>query len=656
MHLMLRKQAASMARAYWAGTTSHFSSHLQRSRTVPSLFTSSKSFSGSARGYASQPSAPMEKPSGKGSPMTLFVIGGVAVAAGLFAAYQAGVIGQRHDQDGIPIFKSTMSNSNQKNSDDIKHQKDQTSLSMEGLSSPKREEETHSSAVEGEDEKSETLADVGHVEKSQNSNIADESHAPVNNETVKIVPLVEEELASVPSNDKAFGGKDSTSPFETSSRESLDMGDIHSESSKLKTDTVQKEDTVGSQALEESDTKEVPHDDLASKDTEVDENEYQRSGSGLSHAYFLVENDAGSLSEDDDADSVIVSEEKEVSAQKFEGLDYVKSSEDGKLVLDFIEAIHAAERKQADLDARIYSEEKRWLKEKYEKELKDTRARELMYAEEVASLDKELNKERAKAAAIVKSLQEKAEEKLKMELQRKDEEVEVQLKKAQELAKAELAAAIAKEKASQLEKMTEANLDINALCMAFYARTEEARQSHSVHKLALETLALQDALSKGLPIHREIASLQTTLEGIDKDSLVDHVLSSLPEETLQQGTYTRSELNQKLEALKGTLRHLTLIPAGGGGVLAHGLAQLASLLKIEEHGDSGEGIECVINRVEKLLAEGKLGDAANSLESGVHGSEAENIIGGWVKQVRNRAVTEQAVMLLQSYASVVGST
>lgn len=26
---------------------------------------------------------------------------------------------------------------------------------------------------------------------------------------------------------------------------------------------------------------------------------------------------------------------------------------------------------------------------------------------------------------------------------------------------------------------------INALCMAFYARSEEARQTHSVHKLAL---------------------------------------------------------------------------------------------------------------------------------------------------------------------------
>jgi hypothetical protein len=39
-----------------------------------------------------------------------------------------------------------------------------------------------------------------------------------------------------------------------------------------------------------------------------------------------------------------------------------KTSKDGKVVLDIIEAIHAAEKKQADADAYMYSEEKRKLK------------------------------------------------------------------------------------------------------------------------------------------------------------------------------------------------------------------------------------------------------------------------------------------------------
>lgn len=35
---------------------------------------------------------------------------------------------------------------------------------------------------------------------------------------------------------------------------------------------------------------------------------------------------------------------------------------DGKIVLDFLQAIHTAEKRQEDLDARIFSEEKRLLK------------------------------------------------------------------------------------------------------------------------------------------------------------------------------------------------------------------------------------------------------------------------------------------------------
>jgi mitofilin len=37
-------------------------------------------------------------------------------------------------------------------------------------------------------------------------------------------------------------------------------------------------------------------------------------------------------------------------------------SKDGKLVLDFLQAIHAAEERQAELDARVFAEEKRLLK------------------------------------------------------------------------------------------------------------------------------------------------------------------------------------------------------------------------------------------------------------------------------------------------------
>lgn len=50
------------------------------------------------------------------------------------------------------------------------------------------------------------------------------------------------------------------------------------------------------------------------------------------------------------------------SLQTSEHLKNNVSSEDGKLVLDLIEAIHAAEKKQAESDASLFAEEKRILK------------------------------------------------------------------------------------------------------------------------------------------------------------------------------------------------------------------------------------------------------------------------------------------------------
>lgn len=56
---------------------------------------------------------------------------------------------------------------------------------------------------------------------------------------------------------------------------------------------------------------------------------------------------------------------------------------------------------------------------------------------------------------------------------------------------------------------------------------------------------MEDSLSKGLPIQNEIEALHPYLKGIDKDSLLELVLSSLPEETQKYGSDTLLQLNHK---------------------------------------------------------------------------------------------------------------
>ncbi|KAE8670803.1 RNase L inhibitor protein-related isoform 1 [Hibiscus syriacus] len=272
---------------------------------------------------------------------------------------------------------------------------------------------------------------------------------------------------------------------------------LHPSTSNIPQDEQSKVAEMSSLAPEESQIKDFPSSHPAIADIpQAKPTEDKGAPNSLLYAYHLKDKADESYFASLNRKYEQLSKETEGFGTEVEELNEGYLSKDGKLVLSFLQAIHAAEKQQAELDAHAFAEEKQALKEKYEKELRNSRARELMRTEEAAILDKELKRERTKAAAAIKSLQEKMEERLRMELEEKEREAEQKLQKAQELGKAELAAAIASEKAAQIEKVAEANLNINALCMAFFARSEEARKSHSVHKLALGALALEDALSK----------------------------------------------------------------------------------------------------------------------------------------------------------------
>lgn len=619
---------------------------------IPSFILSRKDISTTSQQNASQGSGLTEKPSKSGGSFSKLLVGSVAAGA-VFIAYRSGYLDQFTVQEQHSLPESSIRDAKTED------------VNMQVLEPHNQETNTTNPHLENAEKNVETHSNIDNLRKGEAeaaSGVIDRSDLTSKDE---MIPVEEKNISSDVQKIDAGLTSEDTSLSDDQSTESgvISEGVVEMRNPEVESGTTLSsgvEDDVPSisaqysAVLEEDEVESMPVQRLIAEERTEKDNNMEPSTS-LIDAYNLKEKaeEIASTSFNEKKAHISKQSSKESQAADEEFHDaYV--SKDGKLVLDFLEAIHAAERRQAELDAHVFAEEKKKLKDKYEKALKDAKVRELMFAEEAAILEKELNKERAKAAANLRSLQERAEEKLRMELEQKETEAVTKLKEVQELAKAELAAAIASEKASQIKKMAEANLHINALCMAFYARSEEARQSHSVHKLALGALALEDALSKGLPIQTELDALYTYLEGIDRDDFLGLVLSSLPEETRKHGTETLSQLNQEFDDLKGTLRHFSLIPPGGGGILAHSLAHIASWLKVKEVGQSGDGIESVINRVESLLAEGKLAEAAGSLEEGVRGSQAVEIAGDWVRRARNRATTEQALTLLQSYATSVG--
>ncbi|XP_073004670.1 MICOS complex subunit MIC60, mitochondrial isoform X2 [Typha latifolia] len=619
--------------------------HPIRKQQMPFFLSSRNEFSNDSQRNSSQRTAPAEEASHSGNYISKIFLGSAVVGAAAMAAYQAGYINLQV-KDG----KSSVTVSDQAV---VKEPENLGSSAQEGAVTIDKQPitlETDTTTIDSG--KPHPPTDI-EIKKEVASEIAPAEEEPVPVKEHEPEDLTKETF-QVPDDQKV----DSKLSHENSSE--MDRNEPNVEE-KMLAETSNEQSVAADDSIiasEQSHAKEASsdHNNMMEMPKETLDTE-RTADKSLSESYTLQDEESPDLPRKGESADLLAasSSNKEASVTTSENPTDKGPSDDGKFILDLIEAIHAAERKQAESDAYIFSEEKRKLKEKYEKELKDARARELMYAEEAAILDKELKKEKVKSASTIKTLQEKAEQNLREELQRKDEEIDARLEKVQELAKAELFAAIAKEKASQIEKIAEANLNINALCMAFYARSEEASQSHSVHKLALGTLALEEALSKGLPVQAEVDSLCKFLEGIDKDSLLELALSSLPEEVLKHGTGTQMQLKQKFNSLKGTLRHFSLIPAGGGGILAHAVAHVASSIKMKED-QSGDSIESVITRVENLLVDGKLAEAADALEGGVHGSEAEKVVVDWVRQARTRAIADQTLSLLQSYATSITFT
>ncbi|KAL3701717.1 hypothetical protein R1sor_019739 [Riccia sorocarpa] len=321
-------------------------------------------------------------------------------------------------------------------------------------------------------------------------------------------------------------------------------------------------------------------------------------------------------------------------------------------------AIRTAEQLQAERDSRAYQELLEKIQEAHKSEVKDFQAKVFAYAEDRDRLEKELKKEKELAEAELKLQRHKAEEKLESQLKRKDEEASKEREKLETLGKAQTAAAVARERAEHLEHIHGVQQHINALRTAFYTRSEEARVSHTAHKLAMGAFALEDAIERGNPVQKEAELLVASVGGPGGDPLVDAVVSSIPPDALTAGSWTRAQLQNMFTKLKRPMRELVLMPAGGGGVFAHLLAKITASLKFPEQGSdnvSDEGFEVVIGKVERHLTEGKLIEAAAVLEGAAIGTAAEHVAAEWGKQARNRAIIEQGLQALQAHVVTIAS-
>ncbi|KAF2284092.1 hypothetical protein GH714_018929 [Hevea brasiliensis] len=143
---------------------------------------------------------------------------------------------------------------------------------------------------------------------------------------------------------------------------------------------------------EEGETKTVPQHLAAEGRSEAALGKGTEAAS-LLDAYHLKDRAEESIATEGPGEEALVSAIEELNDS------YI--TKDRKKVMSFFEATHAAEKRQAELDPHAFAKEKKALKE--------------------------IKSERAKAAAAIRALREMTEEKLKMELEQKENEADIKL-------------------------------------------------------------------------------------------------------------------------------------------------------------------------------------------------------------------------------------
>ncbi|ODV64223.1 uncharacterized protein ASCRUDRAFT_73894 [Ascoidea rubescens DSM 1968] len=168
--------------------------------------------------------------------------------------------------------------------------------------------------------------------------------------------------------------------------------------------------------------------------------------------------------------------------------------------------------------------------------------------------------------------------------------------------------------------------------------------------LAKINLILQDN-----SIDKESKSLLeeiNTLKQLTKnDELISVAIDSLPEDAIEHGVLTKSQLYSRWQLLVPELRASSLLPPNAG-LLGHLTSRLFSKILIPKKGSpSGKDMESVLARVDNSLKLGKIDDAVEEVSSLKGWSR--KLADDWVVESRKRLEIEFLLGLISSQSKII---
>ena len=268
--------------------------------------------------------------------------------------------------------------------------------------------------------------------------------------------------------------------------------------------------------------------------------------------------------------------------------------------------------------------------------------------ETVVSAERSVTDELIAAINVLEQRAEDASRQLEREKERAVVDKERALKTQEKKLKAEHVDFLVAERIERIKALDEERIRMGALRQVLTKRREALERAHAVQSFELAVMDFGSRVENGEAFEDALALLNTCAK---KDPFIATIIQGLDQDMAKRGVPTRLQLAEQLERVRDTARKLSLVPQDGGGMLAHGLAYAASLLRVKDTSDEGaQGIEGAIAKAETHLANGELMHAAKSLASAAEGTKAATSVTEWAHSVRSRAEVEQAQTALNAHA------
>jgi hypothetical protein len=230
---------------------------------------------------------------------------------------------------------------------------------------------------------------------------------------------------------------------------------------------------------------------------------------------------------------------------------------------------------------------------------------------------------------------------------------------------------ITRERVKRQEAVDNVRLQLDAFATALKRHSDRARKAQDAHTISKAVFTIQDAFdSNGLLAKKEMQALDS-LKSIHGDDGVVQVAVQALSNFVENGkrVKSREQLIAEFEHnVKKTIKELSYIPKGYGGMVSSLVAKIASKLKVDEQprmppvvgtdqpdGSTAFTVDAAIASTVQNLLDGEIIEATETLLRGLQGTAAEYAVRDWLTDARNTVEAHQALKLLQAHASCISS-